>query len=54
MNTTQIIRTVFEIGLVVLAIWAVFHEDMFTVIEERIASAFRRKRFKVIRSDTYR
>ena len=54
MNSTQIIRTVFEIGIVVLAIWAVFHEDMFIAIEERIASSFRRRRFRVIRSNTYR
>ncbi len=48
MNTAQIIRTVFEIVLVGFALWAVFHEDLFIAIEERIVSAFKRRRLKVV------
>ncbi len=54
MNSSQIIRTVFEIGLVILAVWAVFHEDMFIAVEERITSAFKRRKLSVIRSNTYK
>lgn len=49
MNLSQIIKTGFEIVLVVFAIWAVFHEDVFIALEERIAAAFRRKRLRVVR-----
>ncbi|MBO4693269.1 MAG: hypothetical protein J5659_02600 [Clostridia bacterium] len=49
MSLSQVIRTLFEIGLVVLVIWAVFHEDMFIAVEERILSTVRRKRLKVIK-----
>lgn len=54
MNFSQIIRTLFEIGLAVLVIWSVFHEDIFIAIEERIVSYFKRKRLKVVSGSTYK
>ena len=48
MNSSQIIRTVFEIALVVITVWSVFHEDIFIALEERIASFIRRRRLKVV------
>ena len=48
MNLSQIIKTVFEMVLVIFAIWAVFHEDMFIALEERIAVLFKRKKLRVI------
>ena len=49
MSFSQIVRTLFEIGLVVFAIWAVFHEDTFIAIEERLFSTVRRRRLKVVK-----
>ena len=51
MSTVQIIRTLFEIVLVAFALWAVFHEDLFIAFEERIASAFKRRRLKVVEGE---
>lgn len=51
MNTSQIISTVFETVLVGFAVWAVFHEDLFIAVEERIAAAFRRRRLKVVKGE---
>ena len=48
MSFAQIIRTIFEIVLIAVTLWAIFHEDTFVAFEERIVAAFRRKRFKVI------
>lgn len=49
MSLAQIIRTVFEIVLVVFTLWAVFHEDMFAALEERLFAFLKRKRLKVVR-----
>ena len=51
MNLQGTLLTIFEIGLVLFAIWAVFHEDRFIKFEERIAARFRRRRFKVIKGN---
>ena len=48
MSFDQIIRTIFEIALIAVTLWAIFHEDIFVAFEERIVAAFKRKRFKVI------
>ncbi len=52
MNLSQIIRTILEIALVVITIWAVFHEDMFIALEERIASFFKRRRLRVLHNSS--
>lgn len=43
------VLTIFEIALVSFTIWAVFHEDRFIAFEERIATRFHRRKFKVLR-----
>lgn len=48
MSLAQVIRTIFEIALIVFTLWAVFHEDVFISFEERIIAAFKRKRFKIV------
>ena len=48
MSFEQIIRTVFEIVLIVFTLWAVFHEDIFAAFEERVVAAFKRRRLKVV------
>ena len=48
MNLGQILRTVFEMALIGVTLWAVFHEDIFVAFEERIAAAFKRRKLKVI------
>ncbi len=49
MNLQGTLLTIFEIALVAFTIWAVFHEDRFIKLEERIVANFRRRRFKVLR-----
>ncbi len=49
MNFTSTLLTIFEVALVALTIWAVFHEDKFIAFEERIVARIRRRKFKVIR-----
>ena len=49
MSLGDILRSIFEIALVVFTLWAVFNEDKFIVFEEKIVARFRRKKFKVIK-----
>lgn len=48
MSLSGTLLTLFEVALVALAIWAVFHEDMFIAFEEKIVARFRRGKLKVI------
>ena len=52
MSFSQIISSLFELFLVVFAIWAVFNEQMFVDFERRIRASFKRRKFKVLRSYT--
>ncbi len=49
MSLGMIFSTVFEIALVVFTVWAVFHENKFIALEDRICAFVRRRSFKVIR-----
>ena len=49
MNLQGTLITIFEIALVAFTIWAVFNEDRFIALEERVFANIRRRRFKVIR-----
>ena len=42
--------TLFEIAGVLALIWCIFHEDRLVAFEERIFSAFRRKRLRVVKT----
>ncbi len=48
MNNSDAIRTVFEMGMSIFIMWALFNEDKFARIERRIFAKIRRRRFKVI------
>ncbi|MBR4761280.1 MAG: hypothetical protein IK086_01425 [Clostridia bacterium] len=48
MSFAQVLRTLFEVALVLFAIWAVFHENIFIAFEQRIVAHFKRKQLKVI------
>ena len=48
MNFSSTLLTIFEVALVTLTIWAVFHEDKFVKFEEKISAHLRRRRFKVL------
>lgn len=48
MSFSAVISTIFEVSLVLFTLWAVFHEDRFIALENRIAARFRRRRLKVI------
>lgn len=48
MNTAQLLKTLFEIALVALALYAVFNENKFIAFEDRIKAAVRRRRLRVL------
>ena len=43
------LKTLFELGLVALVFWAIFHEDTLISFEKRIISYIRRRRLKVVK-----
>ena len=49
MNFIDVLRTLFEIVLVITVVWGLFHEDKFVAFERRIIAKLRRRGFKVIR-----
>ncbi|MBR7071379.1 MAG: hypothetical protein IKI29_04375 [Clostridia bacterium] len=51
MTFGMILRTVFELALVIFTVWAVFHEDRFAAAEERLFARIRRKRLSVVRKN---
>ncbi|MBR4910211.1 MAG: hypothetical protein IKZ47_02675 [Clostridia bacterium] len=54
MNFSQILSTLFETALVVFAVWAVFHEDIFIAFEKRVAAYFKRRRLKLVKGVSVR
>ena len=50
MSFSNVLITLFEIALVAVALWAVFHEDMFIAFEEKLLSKVRRRRLRVLHS----
>lgn len=51
MNFNDILVTLFEVALVGVTLWALFHEDVLVAFEERIISRIRRRRLKVVRNE---
>ena len=49
MSFSDILKTVFEVVLVLVTLWALFHEDRFIAVERKIAAAFRRRRIKAVK-----
>lgn len=49
MNFTQTVLTIFEVILVAFALWAVFNEDKFIVLEDKIKVSIRRRRLRVVK-----
>ena len=47
MTFLDILRTLFEIFMVVGLVWCIFHEDRLVAFEERVVALFRRKRLRV-------
>lgn len=50
MSSSQIIKSLIELVMVVFAIWAVFHEDMFIAFEQRLIVNRKRKQLKLIKT----
>ena len=48
MSFSGVLSTVFEFLLVSFTIWAIFHEDLFIRLEEKIACNFKRKKLRVV------
>ena len=51
MSFSNVLITLFEIALVAVALWAVFHEDLFIAFEEKLIARIRRRRLKVMRGN---
>lgn len=49
MNFADVLRSLFEVALVIAVLWGLFHEDRFVAFEEKLFAALRRRTFKVIR-----
>ena len=50
MTFIDILRTLFEIIMVVGLIWCIFHEDRLVAFEEKVFALLRRKRLRVVRN----
>ncbi len=50
MSFGDVLLTIFEFGLVVFTIWAMLNEDRFIAFEQKIISAIRRRRLRVVKS----
>lgn len=44
MTTTQTIQTIIDVILAAFAIWTLFNEDKFLILEDKIKAAFRRRK----------
>ena len=53
MSFAGIVLSIFETIIVLFTLWALFHEDFFIAVEDRIFAHFRRKRFKVIKASDF-
>ncbi len=49
MNFADVLITIFEVALVGVTLWALFHEDVLVDFEERVISRIRRRKLKVIK-----
>ena len=52
MSFIDVIKTIFEVILVLGTLWAVFNEDRFIKLERRIKAAFRRRKIKAVKVET--
>lgn len=48
MDLGMIFRTVFEVAIIVFTLWAVFHEDRFAALEQRLFARIRRRKLRVL------
>ena len=48
MTFVDILRTLFEIGMVALIVWCIFHEDRLVAFEEKVIARFRRELLQVV------
>lgn len=53
MDLGMILRTVFEIALVAFTLWALFHEDRFAALEQRLFARIRRRKLRVVEGNCY-
>ena len=49
MTFSFIIKTLFELILVVTVFWCIFHEDSLISFERRIIALFRRRKLRVVK-----
>ncbi len=50
MDLSNILKTLFELALVIFTLWALFHEDRFAAIEQRIFANIRRRKLRVVKA----
>lgn len=49
MTFMDLLRTLFEIIMVIALVWCIFHEDRLVAFEKRLFAAMRRKRLRVVK-----
>lgn len=49
MGFSGVLLSIFEAVLVGFTLWALFHEDFFVCLEDKIIARFRRRGFKLIK-----
>ncbi len=54
MTFIDILRTLVEILIVIALVWCIFHEDRLVAFEQRLLSAIRRKRLRVVKAERAR
>ena len=54
MTFLQTLTTIFEISMVIGLFWCIFHEDRLIAFEKKISAHFRRRRMRVVKSESYR
>ncbi len=54
MSLSFILKTLFELFLVVAVFWCIFHEDTLISFERRVIALFRRKRLRVVKYNTHK
>lgn len=54
MSFADVLITVFEVVMVATVFWCIFHEDRLVAFEEKVLSAIRRKRLRVVKTEQRR
>ncbi len=54
MTFLQTLTTIFELGMIIVLFWCFFHEDRLIAFEKRVIAHFRRRKMRVVNTESYR